>query len=140
MKWTPRWFVRRVGHGAWDAMECPAPFRPARKRGQKGLGIGMTGITEDMDCRSLLGDHTSIHYVNTIGNLRNHSEIMGNVEEGHVPFSLQFSKQVEDLGLDRHIQSCRWLVGNDEVGIARKGHRNHDTLSLTAAELMGIII
>ena len=120
-------------------VSCPL-FARLGKRGQKALGVGMLGFTKNMVGLPLLRDDPGIHHVNTIGNRRDHSEIVGNIEERHVPFFLQFSKQAEDLGLDRHVQSRRRLIGNHEVGIACEGHGNHHALSLTAAELMGVIL
>src|SRR3984885_73587 len=37
-------------------------------------------------------------------------EIMGNEEISEVATPLQFAQQVNDLRLDRHVQSRRWLV------------------------------
>jgi len=140
MKRTSRRLIGRVRDGSRDAVKYLASFPSAGKGGQKSLSIGMSRLTENMRRFSLLGDHPGIHHVYTIGDLRNDSEIMGNVEKRHVPAFLQFSKQVENLCLDRYVQSRRRFIGNDQVRIAREGHGDHHALSLTPTELMGIVI
>jgi hypothetical protein len=43
------------------------------------------------------------------------------------------------LILNGDVKGRRRLIGDDEVGLARKGHGDHDTLPLPPAEVVGII-
>ena len=65
---------------------------------------------------------------------------MGDQQDRRAESLPQVGEQVEDLGLDGDVEGCRGLVGNHEVGLACKGHRNHHPLSHAAGELMRIFI
>jgi hypothetical protein len=49
-------------------------------------------------------------------------------------------QQAQDLGLYGDIQRCGGLIRDDQIRTACQGHGNHHALTLTAAELMGVII
>ena len=65
---------------------------------------------------------------------------MGDDEHGRIEFVSRQTKQVENLGLDRHVQSGGGLVGQDKAGVEHQRHGDDDALLLTAGELMGVII
>ena len=65
---------------------------------------------------------------------------MGNEHVGQVLFFLQFLQQVDDLGLNGHVQSGDALVAHDELGLHRQRAGNADTLPLAAGELVGITV
>ena len=43
-------------------------------------------------------------------------------------------QQIEDLRLDRHVERGRRLVGDQEIGLGRQRHGDHDALLLAAGE------
>ena len=45
-------------------------------------------------------------------------------------------QQVEDLCLNRHVERRRRLVGDDQRGIVRDGHRDHHALAHAAGEFV----
>ena len=49
---------------------------------------------------------------------------------------LQFLQQVDDLGLDRHIQRRHRLVAHDKLRVNGQGSGHPDALPLPAAEFM----
>ena len=51
----------------------------------------------------------------------------------------QLLHQLENLGLDRDVEGGRRLVGDDQLGLAAEGHRDHHPLAHAAAEMMGIL-
>ena len=53
---------------------------------------------------------------------------------------LEFSQQVEDLGLDRHVQRRGGLVGDQQFGTARQGHGDHGALPHAAGQFVGILV
>ena len=65
---------------------------------------------------------------------------MGDEEDGQVVLGLQFLEQVQNLGLNGHIQSGNRLVADNQLRLQRKCTGNADTLTLTAGELMRIAV
>jgi oligopeptide/dipeptide ABC transporter ATP-binding protein len=49
------------------------------------------------------------------------SEVVGDDEVGESEPILQLLEQVDDLGLDRHVERRRRLVGDDQLGVQRDG-------------------
>ena len=63
---------------------------------------------------------------------------MGDEEIGQVELLLQVLHQVDDLGLDRHVEGGDGLVGHDELGAHGERPRDADALPLAARELVGV--
>ena len=62
---------------------------------------------------------------------------MGDEHDSHIQIGLQPLHQLQDLGFGGHVQGRGWFVGDEETGVAGKGHCNHDSLAHTAAQLVG---
>ena len=57
------------------------------------------------------------------------------------PNSLRRSlDQLQDLGLDGHVERGRRLVGDQQVGVARERHRDHHALAHAARELVRVVV
>ena len=56
------------------------------------------------------------------------------------PFLAEGPHQIEDLGLDRHVEGRRRLVGDDDVGLRREGERDHHPLAHAARELVRVLL
>ena len=67
-------------------------------------------------------------------------QIMGDQQQGHSVFVDQIAQQAQDLSLRRHIQRCRRLIGNQQAGAQSYGHRDANTLTLTARQFMRVAI
>ena len=52
----------------------------------------------------------------------------------------QVVDDVEDLGLDRHVQRGRGLVGDQQLGPAHQAHRDDHALAKAARELEGVLV
>ena len=63
---------------------------------------------------------------------------MGDEQVGQAGLCLQIGQQVQNLGLDRHVQCRDRLVTDHELGTQGKTAGNADTLALAAGELVGI--
>ena len=63
---------------------------------------------------------------------------MGHKQVGDPHLILNLLQQVDDLGLDGHIQGRDRLVTDNESGIQGHGPGNGDPLPLAAGKLMGI--
>ena len=49
-------------------------------------------------------------------------------------------EQLEDLGLDRHVERGRRLVGDEQARLAAQRHRDHRALAHAAAELVRVVV
>jgi hypothetical protein len=49
-------------------------------------------------------------------------------------------QQVDDLGLDRHVERADRLVAHDELGLHREGARDADALPLATGELVRVAV
>jgi hypothetical protein len=56
---------------------------------------------------------------------------VGDEEQGQLSFLLEITEQCQHLGLDHQVECRGWLIGNEKMWIARQGHRNQDSLTLT---------
>ena len=48
--------------------------------------------------------------------------------------------QLEDLRLDRHVERCRGLVGEDQLRVAGQCDGDHHTLAHAAGELVRVVV
>ena len=64
---------------------------------------------------------------------------MGDEDDGRSEPLLHMFHDIQDLLLDRDIQGCRRLVGNQEGRSAGKGDGDHHALAHPSGELMGIL-
>ena len=62
---------------------------------------------------------------------------MSDKEEAHTKFSLQVVKQVNDLRLNRHVESAHGLISHNELWLQSDRTGNADALALSSGELMG---
>ncbi len=63
---------------------------------------------------------------------------MRDEHDRHSEPALQVGQQLQDLGLDCHIERRGGLVGNEHLGPVRERHRDHDTLALPARQLVRV--
>ena len=66
-----------------------------------------------------------------------YGEIVGDEDQREAHFPLQFEQQVDDLGLDGHVEGRYRLIANDEARFQRDGAGDADALPLAAGELVG---
>jgi hypothetical protein len=57
-----------------------------------------------------------------------------------IELRLEVGEQVEDLGLDRDVESAYRFVEDEEVGFECEGAGDTDALALPAGELVGVAI
>ncbi len=65
-------------------------------------------------------------------------QIVGNKEISESEFLLQVLQQIDDLGLDRHIQCRHRLIADNQFRLDGERTRDTDALALTAGELVRI--
>ena len=65
---------------------------------------------------------------------------MGDEDDGEVIFDPHLLQQLEDLGLDGHVQSRRGLIADKDLRVAGHSDGGDDALAHTARELVGILL
>ena len=107
---------------------------------QKPLGVGVLRIVEDLPVAAGLHDLPAVHNKDPVAETGHHAQIVGDHDHRGIHLFLHIPDQIQHLGLDRHIQGCGGLVGDDELRIVGQGDGNDDPLAHTAGKLMGILI
>jgi hypothetical protein len=87
---------------------------------------------------SFFDDLTGVHHSDPIGASGNDSEIVRDQQDGHAPAGSQVIEHLQDLGLHRHVQRGRGLVGYQDLRLGGQGYRDHDPLPHAAAQLVRI--
>ncbi len=103
-----------------------------------GIGVGR-GVENGIH-PGLFHHFSGIHNRHLIAHLRHHPEIMGDHHDAHADLFLEVEHEVQNLGLNGHIQGCGRLVRDEQFWSAGHGHGDHDPLPHPAGELMGIFV
>jgi hypothetical protein len=74
--------------------------------------------------------------IDAISHLGDHPEIVGDQDDRRPGLLPEVPHQVEDLGLDRDVEGGRRLVGDEQLGLAGEGHRDHHALGHPARHLV----
>ena len=112
--------------------------RPLWLRGDQVAGIVLARFIEHLFCRSGFNDPSVSHDNDPVGDPPDHAKVMGDEQHRKAAVAFQFGKQIEDLRLYRHIERRCGLVGDQQVRIVGKRHRNHHALALPARQLVRI--
>ncbi|MNC25182.1 hypothetical protein D3C75_732590 [compost metagenome] len=90
--------------------------------------------------RRFFHNASGVHHGNRIRHFGNNAQIMGDQHDSRSHFPVQLVQEVENLGLDGHIQrGCR-LIGNQHPRLAQYCHGNHNPLAHAAGQLKGILL
>jgi hypothetical protein len=100
----------------------------------------MRGPAENLPHGSGFDDASGVHDGDAIRRLGDHPEIVRDEQHGQLECGLHLTQQIEDLGLNRHVERRRRLVGDDQRRLARQRHRDQHTLSHAPGQLMGIVV
>ena len=117
--------VRRVVFGQGDG-------------GDERLGVGVVLVGEDLGGACLFHHLAQVHDGDVVRDVLDHRQVVGDEQIRQVPLFLQLHHQVEDLGLDGHIQCGDRLVAHDEGGIQDQRPGDAHPLAAAAVQLMGI--
>ena len=105
---------------------------------QKAAGIGMCRCLKDLRFVSEFDDASSVHHSDTICDLRNHGEVVGDKKHSQTKPGAQLGEQVENLGLNGYIEGRRGFVGDEQLRAVDDGHGDHDALAHASGELVRI--
>ena len=99
----------------------------------------MTGLGKDLVGATGLDDRACVHHVDALAHSGHNSEVVRDQDERGAPVRDELAQEIEDLRLNRHVECGRRLVGDEELGLAGKGHRDHDPLAHAAGELVRVV-
>ena len=111
-----------------------------RDRGEQRLGVRMLRIRVDSLRSVELHDTSQIHDHDPVADVFDDAEVMRDENISQVKLLLQAAEEVDDLCLDRNVQSGYRLVADDDLRLHGEGAGNVHTLSLAARELVGIAL
>ncbi len=100
----------------------------------------MLRVVEDLALRPHLDDAARVHDHDHVRDLGHDAQVVGDQDHGRVELVLQAVDQLDDLGLDRHVERGRWLVGDEDVGVVGERHRDHRALAHAARELVRVVV
>ena len=99
----------------------------------------MAGVVVDLIGGADLHDVTCVHDGHPVGDVGHHAQIVGDEDDGQVVLDLHLLEQLQDLGLNGHIQCGGGLVADQDLRVAGHRNGNDDTLAHTARKLVGIL-
>ena len=83
-------------------------------------------------CRSDLDHAPRIHDSHAVGDLREKSEIVRDIEHRHTEAAAEGGQQFDDLLLRGHVEAGGRFVEDDQFGLAGERHGDADPLLLTS--------
>src|SRR5262249_22542214 len=134
---TPCWQVHQVRWLSFYRVQLlfPGQVKPGY-RVQQPQSIGVAGVPVNISGRPPLNDFAGIHNVDPIGVAGHDTQVVRNDNQGDTVLHAEMLHQLQDLGLNGHVQGRGRLVGYDQLGVAAQRHSYHQPLQHTAAELM----
>lgn len=94
--------------------------------------------------RQHLGDRAALNgsavaqHDHLVHHLRDHGEVVADEEQRHPALTDESVEERQHLGLDRHVERGRRLVGDQETRSSGEGDGDGDALSLSAGQLVRI--
>ena len=100
--------------------------------GQQRPGVGVAGVVVNFVRSADLHDVAGIHDGHTVSDVGHDAEVMGDEDDGEVIFDLHLLQQLEDLGLNGHVQSRCGLIADKDLRVAGYGNGDDDALVAAA--------
>lgn len=92
--------------------------------------------TEQRKSSVLLDAAPCLHDSNPVSQPAHDVQVVGNKQQAHVQFLLEFIEQVQNLGLYGDIQRGGRFIRNQQAGLSQQCHGNHYPLALTTGKLV----
>jgi hypothetical protein len=105
---------------------------------QKLPRVRMAWLSEDSFTCACLHKRARIHDEHAVTHLVDNAKIVRDQQQGHANLALQRLQQVQNLGLDSHIERRCRLVGDHQTWATGNRHGNHHPLPHAARELVRI--
>src|SRR5258706_2049207 len=113
---------------------------PARNGVEQFARIGVARCREDARRRTMLDDLAALHHGDAVADLGCDAQVVRDEQHRELQPLANLSKQIEDLSLDRDVESRQRLVGDEDVRLQRQRPREADALALAAGEFMGVAV
>src|SRR3989454_2143379 len=79
-------------------------------RPEKALGVRVARLPEQRRGCPFLCNSTGVHDRDAVRELGDKSQVVGDEEDGHAILVHDRLQQLKDLGLQDHVEGCRWFV------------------------------
>ena len=133
-----RQLLADVRHEARDRVE-PAVILPdtaARDAAHQPDGVRVPRVLQHRLRVALLDELAGVEDADAVAHLADDPEVVADEEHGRVQLRLEPGDEVEHLRLDGRVEARRRLVEDQERGLGRERHRDHDALLHAAGELV----
>ena len=101
---------------------------------------GCGGIGQDRLGRPELHEPAGVHDGEPIGEAGDDTQVVGDDQDRHPELGAQPPQQLQDLGLDRHVERGGRLVGDQQARLTAERHRDHRPLAHPTAELVRVVV
>ena len=101
---------------------------------------GCLGSSYTLLGRTLLDDPAEVHDRDAVAHVAHEREVVGDEEVGEAELVLEVAEQVDDVGLDRHVEAAHRLVEHEQLRGQREGAGDGDALELAAGELTRVAV
>ena len=134
--------IGRAGQvaGELDLVAAHGFARHLGDGGEQGLGVGVLGVAVQVLLVGQLHHVAQVHDPDPVGDVLDHGQVVGDKDVAQAHGFLHGFEQVDDLGLDRHVQGGDRLVADDQLGGQDNGPGDADALALAAGKLVGVAV
>ena len=139
-KAAPRKDLVERRHGSGDGCQALAALLGVWQGVQQIDGVGMARLGKKRWCAGHLDNLAGVHERHAVGHLRDHRQVVGDQQHGHLLGLLQGAQQIQNLRLDGHVQRGSRLVSDHHIGLSGQRNGHHDALLLPARHLKGVAV
>ncbi len=122
----------------------------ARVRSFSGSGIGTAdssawvygcvgAIEHGVDVADL-DDPSEVHHGDAVGDVADDGEVVGDEQVREAELGAELVEEVDDAGLDRHVEGGDRLVEDDQLGLEGERSGDADALALPAGEVLRVAV
>src|SRR4051794_17658871 len=133
------YLVQHLAAGRLDLADRHQPLAgmhvEARDGAEQRLEIGVARIGEDVAHLARFHHLAPVHDDDFLGDVGDHTQIMGDHQHRHAQLDLKVADELEDLRLDGDVEGGGRLVRDQQGRVADQRHGDHGTLAQPAGKL-----
>ena len=107
---------------------------------EQRAGVRVLGVVENLLAGGCFHHMPAVHDVDAFRIARHQPQIVRHHDDGSVGFLRNLANHLQQLRLRGHVQRGGCFVSNQNIGVRRHRHSNHDALAHTAGELLRVIV
>ncbi len=119
---------------------APAPGVAAGDASEQPNRVGVPGVLEDAQCRSLLDELAGVQHADAVAHLRDHRQVVADEQQRRAGLAAQVPDQLEHLGLDGSVERGGRLVEDQQRRLGGERHRDHGPLQHAARQLVRVAL